>query len=64
MEPAAAKARGAGAAMAGDRDGGASEQQQPLLGVAEAPPKRRSTLLTVCPFILGALPVQACAAPV
>ncbi len=43
--------------MAGDRDGGASEQQQPLLGVAEPPPKRRSTLLTVCPFILGEPPV-------
>ena len=38
--------------MAGDREGTGAEQRQPLL---DAPPKRRSTLLTVCPFILGAL---------
>ena len=45
--------------MAGDRDGAGAEQREPLLGAPEAPPKRRSTLLTVCPFILGA-PVSSC----
>lgn len=47
--------------MAGDRDGAGAEQREPLLGAPEAPPKRRSTLLTVCPFILGA-PVGPCEA--
>ena len=47
--------------MAGGRDGAAAEQREPLLGAPEAPPKRRSTLLTVCPFILGA-PLGPCEA--
>ena len=45
--------------MAGDRNGASAEQRQPLLDTPEAPPKRRSTLLTVCPFILGA-PAGSC----
>ncbi|KAK9822864.1 hypothetical protein WJX81_005939 [Elliptochloris bilobata] len=39
--------------MAGGGDGTSGDQRQPLLDTADAPPKRRSTLLTVCPFILG-----------
>lgn len=36
------------------------ELEAPLLESAPLPEKRRSTLLTVCPFILGKVPNFAC----